>query len=192
MAQMWLMKRPYKRWSGCNRLEKYLVGRNRSNNIGGWQPFLNKYQLALALNKKRPIGKSNQKREDVFLLNDFRNYLTHGKTEWVVTRALRRKSKIINAFGKSMPEKQETVELERRIKALIKSDENRPREGYPHEDFFIATPYFPYNCLTTNFAKMAVKSSLVFHNEFSKRMCVKDIEAREPILHGTLSAISSL
>lgn len=191
MAQMWLMRQPYKKWPGRNRLEKYLVGRNRSNNIGGWQPFLNKYQLALALNKKRPIGKSNKKRKDVYLLNDFRNYLTHGKTEWVVTRALRRKSKIINAFGKSRPEKQETVELERRIKALIGSDENRPREGYPHEDS-LPIHYFPYNCLTANFAKMAVKSSLVFHNEFSKRMGIKDIEALEPILRGTLSKISSL
>lgn len=190
MTQIWLEQKQYNSWQGRSYLERYLENSNPSNNVSWKWSTLDKYQLALALNKKRPIGKSNQKRKNVFILNEFRNYLTHAKTEWVVTRALKRKSKG-NVFGRPKPETQKTVKLERRIKALIKSDENRPLEGYPHEDS-LPIPYFPYNCLTANFAKMAVKSSLEFHNEFSNRMCVKDIESLEPILRGTLSKISSL
>jgi hypothetical protein len=190
MGDMWLQKQKYHSWPGRSHLKKYLNKNKHGDNIQyHWSTF-DKYQLALALNKKRPIGKSNRARKRVFLLTDFRNYLTHAKTEWVVTRAIKSKSKR-NVFGTPKPEKQETVKLERRIKALIRSDENRPREGYPHEDS-LPIHYFPYNCLTANFAKVAVKSSLEFHNEFSKRMDVKDIETREPILRGTLSKISSL
>jgi hypothetical protein len=128
---------------------------------------------------------------DVYKLIDFRNYLTHAKTEWVAARALRRKSRKGGTFGVYRPETPRGAKIERQIRALIQSDNSRPLEGYPHEDFLIM-PYFPFNRLTSNFAKMAVISSIEFHNEFTARMGIKNLETQQPLLKGTLSSLLSL
>lgn len=190
MAQMWVQQQKYNSWPGRSHLEKYLDKNNPGNNIQHYWPTLDKYQLALALNKKRPIGKSNRKRRNVSLLRDFRNYLTHAKTELAVAHTRTRRYRG-DDFTRQRLEKQETVRLERRIKALLKSDKNGSYDSHAHENFIIR-PYFPYNCLTANFAKMAVKSSLEFYTEFSKRMGVRDIEALHFLRGPPLSAIFSL
>jgi hypothetical protein len=169
MAQMWLEQQPYKSWISQNpRFKVYLIRKDHGNNIPYWLPVLDKYQLALALNKKRPIGKRNPERKNVEILTRFRNDLTHFKPGWSVSAP---------GGGALRPVGREIATTRRRVESLISSDTNRPRDGYLHEKDLTASG-FPHDCLSAAFASLALKSILQFDDEFSKRMDIESATTR--------------
>jgi hypothetical protein len=181
MAQMWLEQQTFKSWIDQNpRFNTHFINNDHRNNIPYWQPALDKYQLALGLNKKRAIGQRNPKRKNVETLRRFRNALIHFKP--VVSAS---------APGNVLEIAEYDVRIiKRRIEALVNSDIDRPAGGYAHERDFLASN-FPYDCLSAAFAKMALQSILQFDDEFSKRMGIKSVTTRFD-LELRLSTISLL
>jgi hypothetical protein len=162
MAQTWLEQQTFKSWIDQNpKFNIHFIKKDHGNNIPYWRPALDKYQLALGLNKKRAIGQRNPKRENVETLRRFRNTLIHFKP-----------AASVSAPGRGLELVEYDVRItKRRVEALVNSDINRPAAGYAHEQDFLASN-FPYDCLSAAFAKMALQSILQFDDEFSKRMVV--------------------
>jgi len=196
-----------------NKIARYLNKRYPSQPFHrdieyGW-PILDKYQLALYLNRKNykmkkvviskdreknlfsysePFPRHHSKRETVTTLVRFRHYLTHPKEDWYTTEAPKKED-----IG---PDNPKTAPVEREVKRLIESDPDRPREGYPHEQLFSRDSYeqffsqqFPFNCLTPGLSKMAVRSVYEFVDEFCRRMWVTNVTMHHRLLRPPLSVI---
>ena len=160
MAQMWLQQQKVKSdLHDLPRLVPQLSG-SYPNNIEKYWSAIDKYQLALFLNEKRPICKCNKKRKDVQTLIDFRNDLIHYKPGWSLS---------VPGGGALEPVDDKIAKTKSRVGTLIKSDTHRPPGGYPHEKELLDSAY-PNSCLSAAFAKLALQSILQFDDEFSKRM----------------------
>ncbi len=194
-----------------NKIARYLNKRYSQpfyRDIERW-PILDKYQLALFLNRKNykmkkaviskdretnlfsysePFPRHHPKREAVSVLIWFRHYLTHPKEDWYTTEAPKE--------GDIGPDNRKTVNVEREVKLLIKSDPDRPNEGYPHEQLFSRDSYeqffsqqFPFNCLTPGLSKMAVRSVYEFVDEFCRRMGIANVTKNHTLLRPPFSVI---
>ena len=198
-----------------NKIARYLNKRYPSlfkpfyRDIERYWSILDKYQLALYLNRKNykmkkaviskdretnlfsysePFPRHHPKREAVSALIWFRHYLTHPKEDWYTTEAPKEED-----VG---PDNPKTAPVEREVKRLIKSDPDRPSEGYPHEQLFSRDSYeqffsqqFPFNCLTPGLSKMAVRSVYEFVDEFCRRMGITNVTKLHTLLRLPSSVI---
>ena len=167
---MWLQQEKYNSWISQNPdFEIHFNKTNPGNNIQGahWNT-LDKYQLALGLNKKRPICKCNPKRRNVQTVIRFRNDLIPFKPVWSVSAP---------GGGAVTPEAYDVAATKRQVDSLINSDNERPPDGYPNEKDFLAYDC-PYDCLSAAFADMALQSILQFDDEFSERMGIASARSR--------------
>jgi hypothetical protein len=196
-----------------NKIARYLNKRYPSQpfyrDIEYSWPTLDKYQLALYLNRKNykmkkaviskdretnlfsysePFPRHHPKRKAVSTLIRFRHYLTHPKEDWYTTEAPKEED-----IG---PDNPKTVLVEREVKLLIESDPDRPSEGYLHEQLFSRDPdeqffsqQFPFNCLMPGLSKMAVRSVYEFVDEFCRRMGITNVTKLHALLRPPLSVI---
>ncbi|MFK4474901.1 DNA-binding MltR family transcriptional regulator [Paenibacillus sp. RC73] len=99
--------------------------------------ILDKYQIALTLADKKLFEKGNSPYQDVYLLIQVRNAITHYEPEWVTTES---------EFSEKITE--QTLEKKLKNKFKLNPFANSP------------DPFFPDKCLSYDFIKWGIHSSL--------------------------------
>jgi hypothetical protein len=127
-------------------------GKRNTGQVDKHWHALDKYQLALFLNKKRPFDKGSSIWEGVYTLFKLRNYLTHYKPEWHVIGG--------PESVQEGPQKDDTRELNEKL-MTYRFKLNPFASGFPLE-------YMGFGGTT-----WAVRLSLAFTDTFCKRMCMK-------------------
>ncbi|MDO9550334.1 MAG: hypothetical protein Q7J03_05115 [Methanoregula sp.] len=129
-------------------------------NIGeGWRneknfdraPLLNKYQKILLIAGKYEFDEGDQAFANLRILIEIRNHLMHYKREWVVVRDGR------------TPDTSEETTTEKFEKILRKKFAMNP---FAQKN----QPFFPVKCLGHGCAEWAIMNSLIFTNEFFRRL----------------------
>jgi len=114
-------------------------------------PMLTKYQKILTLAEKPPFDEQDQAYANVRDLTEIRNYLLHYKREWVTI-----------TDGKRSPG-DETSASARFEKSLLRMFATNP---FARKN----QPFFPDKCLGHGCAEWAVVNSLIFTDEFFRRL----------------------
>ncbi|OMF16589.1 hypothetical protein BK131_00905 [Paenibacillus amylolyticus] len=109
--------------------------------------ILEKYQIALTLADKSPFKKGVSPYQDVYLLIQVRNAITHYEPEWVKTES-------------EFPEKITEQALEKKLKNKfgLNSFANSP------------DPFFPDKCLSYEFIKWGIHSSMKLTEMFFEEL----------------------
>jgi hypothetical protein len=114
-------------------------------------PLLNKYQKILVISGEDPFDENDQAFANLRMLVDIRNHLMHYKREWVV-------------FHEHWsPDKGNEGTTEKFEKILKKKFAINP---FAHKN----QPFFPDKCLGHGCAEWAVVNSLIFTDEFFRRL----------------------
>ncbi|NMB79535.1 MAG: hypothetical protein GYA23_10640 [Methanomicrobiales archaeon] len=113
-------------------------------------PILTKYQKILTLAGKSPFDEGDQAFANIRDLIEIRNYLLHYKREWVVLG------------GEKAPRPEETTGV-RFEKSLRKKFAINPIAA-------AGLPFFPDKCLGHGCAEWAVVNSIIFTDEFFRRL----------------------
>jgi hypothetical protein len=114
-------------------------------------PVLARYQKILAIAGKPPFDERDQAFANVRDLIEIRNHLMHYKREWVV----------IGEGGKRGPGEDTTgVKFEKNLRKKYAANPLAPKNH----------PFFPDQCLGHGCAEWAVVNSLIFTDEFFRRL----------------------
>jgi hypothetical protein len=114
-------------------------------------PLLNKYQKILLIAGKYEFDEGDQAFANLRILIEIRNHLMHYKREWVVVRDGR------------TPDTREETTTEKFEKILRKKFAMNP---FARKN----QPFFPVKCLGHGCAEWAIINSLIFTNEFFRRL----------------------
>jgi hypothetical protein len=114
-------------------------------------PLISKYQKILTIAEKSPFEEGDQAYENVRTLIEIRNHLLHYKREWVVIRdhgtAGESEGTTTEKFGKI---------LQKKFAANLLAHKN--------------LPFFPDQCLGHGCAEWAIVNSVIFTDEFFRRL----------------------
>ncbi|MCK9579956.1 MAG: hypothetical protein M0Q92_05835 [Methanoregula sp.] len=114
-------------------------------------PVLTKYQKILTIAEKPPFDEGDPAFANIRDLIEIRNYFMHYKREWVVVRE-----------GRAPKESEETI-TEKFEKVLRKKFAINPLAAKN-------VPFFPDKCLGHGCSEWAVVNSLIFTDEFFRRL----------------------
>jgi hypothetical protein len=114
-------------------------------------PMITKYQKILEISGKSPFDENDQAFANIRVLTEIRNHLMHYKREWVVIRA----SPIPGDGEESTADKFEKI-LRRKFATNPLAIKNQP--------------FFPDKCLGHGCAEWAVMNSIIFTDEFFRRL----------------------
>jgi len=114
-------------------------------------PLLNKYQKILLIAGKSPFDEDDQAFANLKFLIEIRNHLMHYKREWVVI-----------GDGATRRDGDETTggKFEKNLRKKFAINPFAPKNG----------PFFPDKCLGHGCAEWAVVNSLIFTDEFFRRL----------------------
>jgi hypothetical protein len=113
-------------------------------------PLFDKYQKILAIAEKFPFDENDQAFANLRILIGIRNHLMHYKREWVVVRDR----------GPGNEDEATTEKFEKILKKKFATNPLATRNQ----------PFFPDKCLGHGCAEWAVMNSLIFTDEFFRRL----------------------